>query len=407
MNAIYRRGACPSLSSPMQTGDGLLVRINPKFGNLSPPQLAGIAAAAERHGNGVLEITSRGSLQVRGLSPASVAFFGEDIAVLGVDALSGVQIGVGPLAGLDASEIADPRPLAEAVRIAVVERDLSARLAPKVSVVVDGGGALNLSGVLADIRVEADGEGWVVMAGGGREDARVVGRGNAESAVDAAVSLLEALAASGRETRGRDLPVEALSRAGKNLEPATKPERPAPVAPVGSFALKCGAIARGFALSFGQIRASALAEFAVAIRPAHEIRLSPGKGLLVIGRSAGEDESLVAAAERLGLVTRADDPRLRIVTCAGAPDCASAFVPTRDIAARLVRNHPETLPAEGMVHVSGCAKQCAKPAGPSFSLIGAAEGCGFVAEGMEAGTEIRRVLSALATPHIPERRRSA
>lgn len=407
MNAILRRGACPSLSSPMQTGDGLLVRINPKFGNLSPRQLAGIATAAHWHGNGVLEITSRGSLQVRGLSLVSAASFGEDIAALGIDALSGLQIGVGPLAGLDANETADPRPLAETILSEVAGRDLSGGLAPKVSVVVDGGGALNLSGVLADIRVEADGDGWVVMAGGRRTDARVVGRGNAESAVDAAVSLLEALAASGRETRGRDLPAEALSRAGKNLEPAPKPERPAPVAPVGSFELKSGSVACGFALSFGQIRASALAEYAEAIDPAHEVRLAPGKGLLVIGRSAGEDESLVAAAERLGLVTRVDDPRLGIVTCAGAPDCASAFLPTRDIAARLVQNHFEALPEGGMVHISGCAKQCAKPAGPSLSLVGATEGREIVAEGMEAGSEIRRVLSAIAAPYIPEGRRSA
>ena len=114
MNAILRRGACPSLSSPMQTGDGLLVRINPKFGNLSPRQLAGIAAAAQRHGNGVLEITSRGSLQVRGLSPVSAASFGEAIAALGVDALSGLQIGVGPLAGLEPGLTVTPQVRASA-----------------------------------------------------------------------------------------------------------------------------------------------------------------------------------------------------------------------------------------------------------------------------------------------------
>ncbi len=31
-----RRGACPALSAPMQTGDGLLVRLNPVAGGLSP-----------------------------------------------------------------------------------------------------------------------------------------------------------------------------------------------------------------------------------------------------------------------------------------------------------------------------------------------------------------------------------
>ena len=32
MNAPLRRGACPALAAPMQTGDGLLVRLNPVAG---------------------------------------------------------------------------------------------------------------------------------------------------------------------------------------------------------------------------------------------------------------------------------------------------------------------------------------------------------------------------------------
>ena len=35
MNAPYRRGACPGLSAPMQTGDGLLVRMRP-IGTMAP-----------------------------------------------------------------------------------------------------------------------------------------------------------------------------------------------------------------------------------------------------------------------------------------------------------------------------------------------------------------------------------
>ena len=34
-----RRGACPSLSAPMVTGDGLLVRLIPRDGALQPEQL--------------------------------------------------------------------------------------------------------------------------------------------------------------------------------------------------------------------------------------------------------------------------------------------------------------------------------------------------------------------------------
>ena len=63
----HRRGACPGLSTPMQTGDGLLVRLLPT-GTIPLAAFAALCHAARAHGNGVIEVTSRGSIQVRGLS---------------------------------------------------------------------------------------------------------------------------------------------------------------------------------------------------------------------------------------------------------------------------------------------------------------------------------------------------
>ena len=42
MNAPLRRGLCPTLAEPMQTGDGLLVRLNPVASGLSPKTLIGL-----------------------------------------------------------------------------------------------------------------------------------------------------------------------------------------------------------------------------------------------------------------------------------------------------------------------------------------------------------------------------
>jgi len=67
-----RRGACPSLSAPMQTGDGLLVRLRPAAPALTGEDLLALAGLAREHGNGLIEITARGNLQLRGLTEASV-----------------------------------------------------------------------------------------------------------------------------------------------------------------------------------------------------------------------------------------------------------------------------------------------------------------------------------------------
>ena len=46
MNApLLRRGECPTLAAPMQTGDGLLARLNPVDGGLTPAQLIGLAVS--------------------------------------------------------------------------------------------------------------------------------------------------------------------------------------------------------------------------------------------------------------------------------------------------------------------------------------------------------------------------
>ena len=101
---------------------------------------------------------------------------------------------VGALAGLDAAEVEDPRRVAEGIRAGLAGRALG----PKVSVVVDGGGALPLDGVAADVRVKALGGGVWEVAGVGR--------------FDAAGAVAAALGALGR---GRDRGREAAAPVGR------------------------------------------------------------------------------------------------------------------------------------------------------------------------------------------------
>ena len=77
-----RRGACPSLDAPMRTGDGLLARLRVVGGRLTPVQLTKVAAIAGQFGNGQIEITARGNLQVRGLSDATAVDFARAIEAI-------------------------------------------------------------------------------------------------------------------------------------------------------------------------------------------------------------------------------------------------------------------------------------------------------------------------------------
>src|SRR5690606_34689906 len=149
-----RRGACLTLLEAMQTGDGLLARLTPVAG-LSGRQLAGLARAAARFGNGIVELTARGSLQVRGLKAESTGGLAAAVDALGIAVRSGLPVETSPLAGLDGEEVGDPRELACAIREGVESQGLMERLGPKVSVTVDGGGVLGLGGIVADVKLEA------------------------------------------------------------------------------------------------------------------------------------------------------------------------------------------------------------------------------------------------------------
>ena len=134
-----RRGACPALFTPMQTGDGLLARILPAEG-ITTAAFTAFCAAARRHGNGTIEVSARGSLQVRGLTAASAPRFADEVAALDVAAL-GVPVLSDPLPDHPAALI-DAGVMAAKLRVAISDANLAP--APKVCVVVDGGGGLHL-----------------------------------------------------------------------------------------------------------------------------------------------------------------------------------------------------------------------------------------------------------------------
>src|SRR6516162_7553008 len=151
MNVPHRRGACPGLSAPMLTGDGLLVRFSP-VESMSLAAFAGLCAAARKHGNGTMEISAHGNLQVRGLTPRSAPMFARAVAAFEIAAAEGMSITVDPLAD-DPQAVIDTRGLAADLRAAIAHAGLA--LAPKVSVLLDGGGRLHLDALAADVRLRA------------------------------------------------------------------------------------------------------------------------------------------------------------------------------------------------------------------------------------------------------------
>ena len=147
---LARRGACPSLDQPMVTGDGLLVRLTLATRALSPAQWTALTTAAATHGNGRMEISRRGNLQLRGLTADRMAGLATAIAAAKIALAAAPPIEIHPLAGRIPGAVADPRPLAAALRAAVYAATWRNALPAKTSVVIDGGGAWTLASLGAD-----------------------------------------------------------------------------------------------------------------------------------------------------------------------------------------------------------------------------------------------------------------
>ncbi len=384
MSTALRRGACPGLSAPMATGDGLLARFTPLDG-IPLDRFIAFCAAAGRHGNGTIEITARGSLQVRGLTPRSAPLFASVVATLGIAAGEGVPVILDPLAD-DPDILIDTAALAACLRRAITTAPLV--LAPKVCVVLDGGGRLHLDALTADVRLKAigtpQGPRLHVAVGGHAASALPLGAIAPDRVVDAVLGILGVIAARGPAARAVDVVrgegVGAFrSVVDGDVEPAPPPPRP-PAEPIGRHPLRDGSVALGIALAFGHAHADALAELARAAgaRGVGLVRPAPGRALLLPGATEEVAAALATSAEQLGFLVRADDPRRRIIACPGKPDCASGLIAARALATELARQLP---PGSDAIHISGCCKGCAHPAAAALTVVGTERGCGIVRHG--------------------------
>jgi sulfite reductase beta subunit-like hemoprotein len=319
-----KRGWCPGVHEPMPSGDGLLIRVKPFGGRLSAGMLRTLAMVAAECGNGTVELTGRGNIQLRGLTAAT--------AKLASDAL------------VDAG-LADPDPVREARRnviavppcddtlVAAIEALLAETpgLAPKFCVAVGN--------ARADIQVV--GSRVIPLSRIAGE-----GRGEGEESAPLPPGLLLGLPFGQSDAAALLRLAELIAHQPSWSAKADHPRLP------GDRAKE----SRG---------SSAFAEDDV---DRLIMRTTPWRSFYLEGT---HDPAPFAEA---GFITDPDDPRRAISACAGAPGCASASVPTRADAAFLA--------ARGIrgIHVSGCAKGCAHPKAAT-TLVGSGGRYGFVRHG--------------------------
>ena len=391
-DAIDRKGWCPGALRPMLSGDGLIVRVRPLLGTLRLPELRALGAAAARFGNGQIDLTRRANLQLRGVTDATLAPLQHAIRDLGLlDAEAAAEsvrnLMVSPLVGLDPAAD-DMRDVAAALSLRLEDDRALWALPGKFGFVVDGGGALDLAKERADIRLTAI-ENGARFAIGLDRPGRIewLGAVARDAAADAAAAIAaDFTGLANAHDRMRDLADPDIARiharVAAQLAPlAQAPAHHGPTARVGLFAFDAAHMAVGIAAPFGRLEADQIDMLTTAAAQAgvSDIRLSPWRVLYAQVSDTASAHRLLDAAAAAGLIVSPDDPLLRIEACPGAPSCASTSLDTRATARILAAHWPAGF--TGSVHVSGCAKGCARSAPSDLVLVGANDFYGIVRNG--------------------------
>jgi precorrin-3B synthase len=376
-----RKGWCPGALRPMQTGDGLLVRVRPRAGTYSLAALSAIADAAARFGSGEIDLTNRANLQLRGLREDS---YGEAIPALAAaglidddaEAEAVRNVVVDPLSGLDPARM-DMRPLAGALERRLVETTALHALPGKFGFALNGSLASKIS---SDIIVTArDARSCVVqLDGAAGQTAAIVAY---DDAVDAAVRLGQTFLDVAKENpdirRMRDAmavvsEASFFARSGLQVAAGMTAAHEQDLALAGAIGPSTAPFAVAFGLPFGRIGADALRALCdgAAAAGCSDIRPTAGRTMVLPVRSVGAARALVSLAQSLGLITDPADARLKFDVCPGAPACRNAMTPTRDDASRLITGLALAGIATPSVHISGCNKGCARRDTATLTFVG-------------------------------------
>src|SRR5579872_74063 len=360
MSGFAVKGWCPSALRPMASGDGLVIRLRTRGGRLSQAQASHIADLSNRYGNGLIDLTGRANLQIRGGTSENHEALIEALARLAlVDADAESESRRNILVAPFWREGDDIPSLAGELERALATRSLG--LPEKFGFAVDCGTERVLTQAPADIRIERDGDGRLLVRADGASEGRAVAR---DEAIDAALALAEWFVASGGVRRGRGRMAAHLASGAAHPDAIAAKATPVPAAALPHPGLYAAGALVG--LAFGQMRSETL-RFLAALAPG--LRMTPWRMILLEGvcEMPGHD----------AIVTRADNPLLRVSACIGAPSCSQAHARTRRLAAELAPH----MSANERLHVSGCAKGCAHPGPSTITLVGTPSGLDLVRHG--------------------------
>jgi precorrin-3B synthase len=353
--------ACPGILDLHEARDGLVARIRLPGGYASGARVRSLAALAERFGDGHVDVTARGNVQVRGIQPG----------VAGRMAGRAAAAGFLPSPAHDRARNITASPLAglaghPALRGPVRSLDRAIRADPGLAAVPgrflfsldDGTGRAGLSACDVGLRLERASEGGMGrrVGGGGQAELIVAGRRTGLRGPSAhGIRLAIAAARAFIDQRPGTVRVARLADGGAAVAAAVGGVLGDLVTDTADR-LALGPVPDSEPLAvvaapLGRLTAPQLRLIAGLLRPGEVARLTAAARIVL-----PLAESADAALWRLGAagLLVSDGHELSAVTACAGMACASSLADVRALAARV--------PGLAAVHWAGCDRRCGLPA---------------------------------------------
>lgn len=356
-----RSDGCPGALKMHVAEDGHIGRIRVPGGQLTPTIWETLADLADTFGDGDIHVTSRGNLQIRGITQdGEFAQAVRDHGLLPSPAHDRMRnIIVSPLGFAVHSLVAE-------LDAALLESTQVTSLSGRTLFGIDAGQG-DIYGHRVDFGVIDRGDRFHVILGGEAAGVSCAREHVARVLVRLAETWAERRGPAWRVQERPELHAEMLAQVAEFTAPDKAPEFSNPPGrPIGWLEFD-GAVHLGAGLRFGMLSSQLARMIAVINAP---VTVTPWHSLVIHGLAEDIAEQVVRVLAPLGLIFDANSTWLRVTACTGLPGCAKSPAYTRDDAAHHIALGEVE---EGLVHFSGCERRCGHPLGEYTDYLAVAE----------------------------------
>ena len=329
-----------------------MVRLRLPGGRTTGRTLRRLAEIADAYGTGIVQLTSRAGLQLRGLpDPLPVAFVDAVTATGLLPAASHERVRnivTSPLSGLVGGR-ADLTALTAALDTALVADPALAELPGRFLFVLDDGRG-DVQGLTFDLGYQAAGpDAGTVLVGSPDRGFGVAAADAVSTLLRLARQFLEARAESGA-WHVSELPgwVDGLGLGAVDPVRGTGEVPSGVVGDAASVGVPLARLTRAQVIVVAQVTGDG------------PVVITPWRGLVLPGAA-----HRLAELAAVGLIVAEEDVWSRLTACVGAPYCSRALIDTGAVA-RVLADAGRSLPR---THLSGCERRCGAPTGAHLELV--------------------------------------